>query len=327
MEQTFVQLAGCEHEATLLIGYDELIAHQEDKKPMTPDAVYTETVLKLDHETFDIVDGQEGFIDQIKRGASKVYEWIKSIIKAIRDFIFGSKKKKVTEAEVSLKTVTPLVDSGKVNLTNSADNKQVKEVIRRLDTEDKKIVEEAIKQATSVDSSILKEELVTHVTGKLNQMLRSANVAIGYNKTLDPENRIPEYLSVPSDILKPVEDLSGIIENVKPGEFGRLATSLVKVNQEFNSNLAKVTVTLDKLNNEYRGHDDKARQLSRAAAYVSKLSDVSILLGDMIITLDSQLQIAIRKEENEMVKQVLKEVHHEVSEEAVAALDRLMAQM
>jgi len=99
MERSFVSLAGVEHEAELLNGYVDLVDSNGDAELKTPEAIYTETVLKLDGDTYGIVDGQEGFLDNIKRGATKVYEWIKSLIRAIKDWLFGKPKQEVAKVE------------------------------------------------------------------------------------------------------------------------------------------------------------------------------------------------------------------------------------
>jgi len=99
MERSFVSLAGVEHEAELLNGYVDLVDSNGDAELKTPEAIYTETVLKLDGDTYGIVDGQEGFLDNIKRGSTKVYEWIKSLIRAIKDWLFGKPKQEVAKVE------------------------------------------------------------------------------------------------------------------------------------------------------------------------------------------------------------------------------------
>ena len=105
MERSFASLAGFEHEAELVTGYDDLVSHHEHQTPKTPEAVYTETVLKLEAGTYGIIDGQEGFLDNIKRGANKVYEWIKSMIRAIRNWFSGNNKKEYTTAVAEVKNL------------------------------------------------------------------------------------------------------------------------------------------------------------------------------------------------------------------------------
>ena len=77
-----------DHAFTTINGFESIC----NKDFKSPNAVYAQTVLKLNGCDLAAIAGQEGFGSAIKSGAIKVYEMIKALIKAIKDFIFGNKK-------------------------------------------------------------------------------------------------------------------------------------------------------------------------------------------------------------------------------------------
>lgn len=56
-----------------------------------PDARYALSVLKLHANDMGLVAGQEGFLDSIKKGAQTIKQWFLSLVRAIKDFLQGSK--------------------------------------------------------------------------------------------------------------------------------------------------------------------------------------------------------------------------------------------
>lgn len=77
-----------EHVMTMMSGCESLL-HGD---PKSADAQYAFTVLKLHANDAGFVAGQEGFLDAVKKGASATVEWVKKLIRAIRDYIKGISK-------------------------------------------------------------------------------------------------------------------------------------------------------------------------------------------------------------------------------------------
>jgi hypothetical protein len=82
-------LSDIEHYATMVSGCESI--NQRDYSH--PDAIYASAVLQLHVNDMGSYAGQEGFLDQVKKGASSVKEWIIKLVKAIKQFIFGKKDK------------------------------------------------------------------------------------------------------------------------------------------------------------------------------------------------------------------------------------------
>lgn len=76
-----------EHFGTMLSGCESI----NSGNALTADGQYAFAVLKVHANDAGLYAGNEGFLDAIKRGANNVYEWIKKMIRAIRDWIRGTK--------------------------------------------------------------------------------------------------------------------------------------------------------------------------------------------------------------------------------------------
>lgn len=74
-----------EHVMTMMSGCESLL----NGDPKSADASYAFTVLKLHATDAGFIAGQEGFMDAIKKGASASVEWVKKLIRAIRDYLKG----------------------------------------------------------------------------------------------------------------------------------------------------------------------------------------------------------------------------------------------
>lgn len=72
-----------EHFATMLAGCEAINMGQYKGA----EAMYAQTVLKLHVNDAGLYAGQEGFLDAVKKGASKTKDWIVKMIKAIRDWL------------------------------------------------------------------------------------------------------------------------------------------------------------------------------------------------------------------------------------------------
>ncbi|EBY9764039.1 hypothetical protein D5W64_13075 [Salmonella enterica subsp. enterica serovar Saintpaul] len=95
-----------EHFTSVFAGCESLLAGDST----APDAKYAFTVLQLHANDHGFVAGQEGFMDAIKKGAASTVKWIKSIIRAIQDYLKGISREdrarinKINEMIKELKT-------------------------------------------------------------------------------------------------------------------------------------------------------------------------------------------------------------------------------
>ncbi|EBY9764047.1 hypothetical protein D5W64_13115 [Salmonella enterica subsp. enterica serovar Saintpaul] len=86
-----------DHCLNMIQGCESLI--QGDTQ--APNTVYALTVLKLHASDMGLHAGQEGFMDEIKKGAKNIAEWIIKMIKAIKDYL-TSTDRKMAEAKKAL---------------------------------------------------------------------------------------------------------------------------------------------------------------------------------------------------------------------------------
>lgn len=75
-----------EHLSNMLSGCEALDSHFTDKAPVTTEARYAFSVLKLHAGDVGCVAGTEGFLDNVKAGAKKSADWIKKLFEAIKQW-------------------------------------------------------------------------------------------------------------------------------------------------------------------------------------------------------------------------------------------------
>lgn len=102
-----------EHYSRVLSGFESINQHIETGCGLTPDGDYAFTVLKLHAQDAGYYAGQEGFLDNVKKGAKNAKEWIIKFIKAIFDYITSGKKKSgelIKHSETNAKAYNELKD-------------------------------------------------------------------------------------------------------------------------------------------------------------------------------------------------------------------------
>lgn len=105
-----------EHYSRILAGCESAYHHANSNTDMTPDGKYAFAVLSLHAGDAGIHAGQEGFMDSIKKGATKAKDWIMKILKAIREWLGGTFKitieivKKNSDKEINAAASTTLIN-------------------------------------------------------------------------------------------------------------------------------------------------------------------------------------------------------------------------
>lgn len=338
MERSFAVVAGFEHEAELLVGLDDLRDITDHEAPKTPEAVYTETVLKLDGGTYDIIDGQEGFLDNIKRGASKVYEWIKSIIKAIKEWLFGKPRREVAAVEKSIVETSADLDKlldhptemslPEVTIERSIEESKIEvarrlrvlNAVKRVRNEDRKIINETVVDHETLAEHDRSEKLINEMSTKLTSRLDSVAKNIEEIDRVDPERIISKELGIDKFlILYSKTGISGsrVLLTFADTKTITLASErIVKVAREFDSALSQATKSLEKMNGEgpFAVEDERSRQVSRAAKVVLELGNAANKMRDLVMTLDSQLLKTAGQIETAAIRAKLTEAMKHTSE-------------
>lgn len=355
MERSFASLAGFEHEAELVTGYDDLVSHHEHQTPKTPEAVYTETVLKLEAGTYGIIDGQEGFLDNIKRGATKVYEWIKQLIKSIRDWFFGKSQKDMTEVKRVLPEKVKYFNElpEKIQTEASAGtlpkpqlisavmtekgSKAISETINRLPTEDKKIFEGELIQAGEDPEikekiTIIYDDVIEKIGAKLKGRVTSLRVHEAEIDRLDPSKvarsktlNLERYETHVSDELG---DLEGWIQGVTANRLPAVLKDLLDISTLADKALARGTDNLNKLNQQGGEKSPKEQQqLARAANVLKEYGAISAGLRDLILTLDAELSKGIERAWDRVVKETMQKALKVTSERSARIMADMIANM
>ncbi|QZA70719.1 hypothetical protein AH04_246 [Erwinia phage AH04] len=338
MERSFAVVAGFEHEAELLVGLDDLRDITDHTAPKTSEAVYTETVLKLDGGTYDIIDGQEGFLDNIKRGASKVYEWIKSIIKAIKEWLFGKPRREVIEVQRSITKTSidldKLIDHPtemslpEVTIEKSIEESKIQvaqrikalNAIKKVQNEDRKIINETVIEHAPLVEHDRSEKLINEMGVKLTSRLDSVAKNIEEIERVDPEQIISKELGIDKFlILYSKTGISGskvLLSFADTKTINLAAERIVKIAREFDTALVEATKRLEKMNSEgpFGVEDERSRQVSRAAKVVVELGNAANKMRDLVLTLDSQLLKTAGQIETAEIKARLTEAMKHTSE-------------
>lgn len=320
MEKSFARLAGFEHESEMLDGYVDLIECVDQEKELTPSAIYTNAVLNLHVQDEDgVVDGQEGFLDSIKRGATKVYEWIKSIIRAIRNWFSGSNNKEYAAAKVSIKGLDSVealdkeLDKKLMDIINS-NNKLADIDIKQAIGETKKIIQENItNQAQELKTDVEKKEkiigtIVNEISNKILVRFKQTVSRIEEIKRIDPTGETLELLGL-SRNWKFISDANLFTETNLNKEnqvnFARTIKTIVDNAEDIQRDLSKAVTALDKINEASRNDESESRRVARAGSVVKELSELAAIYRDMVITISSQVQMGYKKAEASIVKHAL----------------------
>lgn len=327
MEKSFARLAGFEHEGEMLTGYDDLVECVEKGEPLTPDATYTYSVLKLHAQDEGVtVSGQEGFLDSIKRGASKVYEWIKALIKAIKEWLFGDKKKDYDEAKKSIEKDGDLVEEvkklGGKGIDGVIHQDQVKLVVKQLPPDVKVGIDNAIKEEVKKPTFLetlknVRSGLVDQLTTISLRQLDMIGNAITEIKRLDPNGETLKKLGI-SHIYKSADEFQDdvdrirtIMGRVKDDSLPKMIKDIIVITDNVYVSMVEGTSELAKLNERAKGHQEEERSLARTANVLNHIGTVSNALRNLVITIDSQLEKAIEAAKNDLVKNAMRNAKEE----------------
>ncbi|QGH72070.1 putative virion structural protein [Klebsiella phage N1M2] len=328
-----------EHTCAITNGLAELAKESVGDNELSGDAVYADTVLKLHGIDLVEVEGQESFLDNVKKGGQKVYEWIKNLLRAIRDWINGdtarqfTKAKKSLEGDVVNRQVKQLATKGIDGLATDGSNHEIIRIIRRLSSSDKMIINQKIKEVALTDEAEarheeIQSETIERISGTVKRQLAGVAGHIKEIKRIDPNGETLTSLNTSIEAIEKaakVDRLEADFTGTKVSNLTMATRDLIDAAGDMQSILASATVALDKLNeaNKDTVDEGKRRSLSRAVAVDKELGAIAARYRDAVITLDSQLQIGEKKTSKAIVKDAIKLAKEEVSEEAGKYLAQL----
>lgn len=343
----FEQVAGMEsinHEFdntyNLAAGLESIIATGPASSYEGVEARYTHTVLTLNGID---VSGQEGFLDGIKKGAMKVYEWIKDLIKTIRSWFTGPSK---AQYEKDKKEIKEVINQVNINRTKDLKDKGVDEfvkqmtdvigvpaasadpivkTIKRMSPDEKKAVNEAIKEVDipnvstpqELDDSI-KDTVINEISLKLKSKFSQLENKIKEIKRIDQTGETGEFMNIAVkwDVLEGiVKSIASEFEREDQKKFSSRIAALIKISDDAQAEVANATVNMDRLNEKYKGHEhtSEGKKLSRAVAILKLLTEIADLYRTIIVGVSKDLREGYKKASSEIVKSAMNAARVELS--------------
>ncbi|QBZ70617.1 hypothetical protein pETSU_036 [Edwardsiella phage pEt-SU] len=80
------------HYSRIIAGLESVHEHINYNAGIDVDGTYALTVLELQAQDEGYIEGTEGFMDSVKKGAQDIVKWIKQVLTAIGNFLIGKKK-------------------------------------------------------------------------------------------------------------------------------------------------------------------------------------------------------------------------------------------
>lgn len=313
-----------ENTCALANGVDELVLAINEDNELTGDAVFADTVLKLNDIDLVALEGTEGFLDGIKKGAMKTYEWIKALIRSIRDWLTGKTAQAYKAASTGLNAAVTKIDNlatsvsaalrGGVNKVSASieSPKIVKETLRRLDSSTKAVVDDNMKLAAEapivaekVDK--LRSETIERITTSIKRQYSGIGKELTEVERIDPDHTTLKRLGVEDQYTKVqagVKNTPARLDKIPDGKFSYLVSDLLRLASEAQLMLSSATTGLDRIN---ESTDTEERAVSRAVAVVRHIGAMAARYRDLIITLNSQATKASDDIVMDITKQAVRE--------------------
>lgn len=285
------------HYSRIIAGLESVHEHINYNAGIDVDGVYALTVLELHAADEGEVEGTEGFMDSIKRGATNIYEWIKKMIAAIRDWFRGNKVDKEAERLDQLSKQFDLGISG-AEIKRMGARKFVQFLVARkqperagnerisIDTvaeEVEKMSPEQLKQVELYLASItddpefkeaVKEEhdfVVNKAMAAIKPRLTELNGLLEQMKEADPDGEAGKALGIePDRAFSQFSDLLTKIDHISASTLTSTTNRIGRGVVDANKLLKSATDKLDSLNNANKVGGGPV--VSKAARIVSLLT-------------------------------------------------------
>lgn len=323
----------------LAAGFESIVAAGPSGTVDGFEATYAMTVFNLNDIDFS---GQEGFLDSVKRGARKVYEWIKDLIKTIRGWFTGSSKAKYEEAKKEIdgadialiNQVKRLKEKGiDAYIDYDKDNSEYR-IIKKISTKDKEIINDEIRKVEIADVASpqeLAQKIIGTVVNDIGNMVSSRlsqlNKRVEEIRRIDPTGETLESLGLDGKwnfITDAARNKEAAFSREDQAQFARRVKSLTEAADVAQEELAKATVALDRMNEAAKGHDEQSHKLSRAVAVVRILTEIATIWRDTIISINSQTQKASKNMADGIVKEALRKAKESTDESTNQYIDQMM---
>lgn len=340
-----------EHVCALANGMSELAMREDVTKELTPDGVFANSVLVLNDVDLPSLAGQEGFWDGVKKGATKVYEWIKQLIRTFRDWFNGKSKRDYEEAKKNISKdgvdiedkVTEMakafvMQSPSVNLPKEFVIPKSAPIMRRLDSSDVKTVIGKFKEemVAKEDSGAIKNALDEAYAAIISKLSNGVNVIanqIDELKRIDGTGETQKLLGITVDfnadwlMFDSMKNWTAGDNAIKDLE--AVAKSLILASENAQKSAAQAAVTVERMNEKAKGNPDSEMQsqLARAVSVMKVITEIASRYRDLVITMDSAILRAGAKIVDAGIRNALMASVQDVSERSAAYLQKAMDEL
>lgn len=270
-----------EHNLQLIYGFESFL---ENPSENTPSSIYLKSALTLHGVTFDAIEGTEGWVDQLKAVGRRFYEFILSIIRAIRNFLFGPKgskdDKKIAQAVTAL----------------DVSARKLPDLIKNADPEVQEHVEQKVEQmvdAVSLPFNVIRghNKFFDNTNGVVTDAYKAAKLAGMEIPNLDVEikraNELYENLQKNIDNIKVAKksgDMTGVINTLSQAAYlGGLYKGL---RDEYKKILDKLVPVLDTANVNTKGLEERRNSSPEADKAYRTSRKVTVFLADYVQSME-----------------------------------------
>lgn len=333
-------------------GMVELVESINKETEMTPNACFANTVLVLDDVDLPSLAGQESFWDGVKKGTTKVYEWIKQLIKTFREWFNGKSKRQYDEASKRVEKDfgdTEKVMEAAIKIIMTDAPRPVKDVtpavqpkytamLRRLDGPDAVKVKEKFKEvileaeeAGKIDKSL--DEAFEAIYSKVKNSLSAIATQIKELDRIDETREASKSIGVSTSFSSDISTIDSFIANTTTLSSDKrlkgLAKSIVTNANIAQTMSARAAVEVEKMNNKAMGNPDQGVQskLSRAVSVMKIVTEIAARYRDLVIDMDTAMLRAGGKIADTALRNALIESMSEVSERSAEYMQRAMDEL
>lgn len=340
-----------DHTCAITTGMVELVESIEKETELTPDACFANAVLVLNDVDLPSMAGQESFWDGVKKGATKVYEWIKQLIRTFRDWFNGKSKREYEDAKKNLSKdgvdiedkVVELarafvMQSPSVNVPKTSVIPKTAPIMRRLDATDVKTVVAKFKEEMTAkeDSGAISnaaDEAYAAIISKLSNGVNQIANQIDELKRIDGTAETQKLLGLSVDFNADWLMFDSM-KNWRAGDnavkdLEAVSKSLVLASENAQKASAQAAVTVERMNEKAKGNPDSEVQskLARAVSVMKVVTEIAARYRDLVITMDSASLIAAAKIVDAGIRNAIVGAMGDVSERSAEYLQRAMDEL
>jgi hypothetical protein len=308
-----------EHFATVLSGCESI--NSGDR--ISDNARYAFGVLKLHATDFSAHAGQEGFLDQVKKTAGNTKEWLIKLIKAIKEFFFGSNvqkfRKAKSETEVIVKDIekigsnpeavigktVPELIKNNAELAGKSGWPELTTAYNQLTADEKKDAEDKLQKALAEDKlNQAGEQAVSKIKSRLNSIATSITAAANtiYDFSKGKEHITYELNGLSKDSEKSlIDEVLVAIKHLKVSNLASTVKWIINIADSYSKDLEIITRKADDLIKK----TDQQHIISSIGVISNAYAKVIKGYQDMVIAINAICRSEIGKTQDALIRSIL----------------------